>query len=102
MQPEEEGDIEDDAYHHGDHVVPRRPGRRDGDDPPLLAPLERDAVIDGVSQKRAEQDDRGKIAIGDEMGKRPGLYWRQGKDVEPGLDPSRHIGRNKEDESRAA
>src|SRR5436190_12939968 len=67
MQPEQESEVKDDADDHGDDVVPRRSSRRNSDQPRLLAPLQRDAVIGRISEERGEQDDGGKVAIGDEM-----------------------------------
>jgi hypothetical protein len=72
VQPHQENHVKRKPSYHGDDVVPGRSGLGHGDEAGRPPTLQRDAVIDGVSQERAEQDDRGEIAIGDQMGERPG------------------------------
>src|ERR1700674_125000 len=100
VQPHQEDQVKDHTEDRSDDVVPRRPRRRSGDQPGLLAPFQRDAVIDGISEERGEQDDGGKVAIGDEMGERPGLDGDEEGMLELGLDLAGHVGRDQEDEGR--
>ena len=81
MQPDQEHDIEHHAEDDGDHVVARPPGPGHANQARRLTPLQRDAVVNGISQERAEQDDRGKIAVGDQMGQGPGLDRDEKRDA---------------------
>ena len=73
MQPEEKHHVEDKAADHRDDVVTLRSSLRSCHKACRGTPLERDAVEHRVGEKRAEQDDGSEIAIGNEVGKRPGL-----------------------------
>src|SRR3990170_8275703 len=89
MQPHQKGGVQHRAEDHGDDIVPCRPCRGNRDEPRRLAPLERDAVEDGIGEERAKQDDGGKVAIGYEMGERPGLDGDEEGMLELRLDPPR-------------
>ena len=63
MQPDEENNVEHGADNHADDVVAGGPRLGNRDQPPLLAALGGNAVIDGVSEERGEENDGGEIAV---------------------------------------
>ena len=64
MQPDEKDYVEQQPSNHADHVVAPWPGFRSRDEPSRGAALQRDTGEHGISEERAEQDDRGEVAMG--------------------------------------
>ena len=73
VQPDQEYRVKDEPQDHRDDVVTRAPRPWRLDQLRGLAVFQRDPVIDCIGQERPEQDDARKIAIGEQMGERPGL-----------------------------
>jgi hypothetical protein len=73
VEPKKERHVEDVAADDGDDVVALQSSLGRGHKARRGPPLQRDAVEHRVGEKRAKQNDGSEIAIGDEMGERPGL-----------------------------
>src|SRR5262249_22587528 len=77
MEPEATNKMEEGAGNAKEEVVAKPPACRDDWRRSICAALERDAIVDGPAQDRAEQDDRAEIAIGNEVRHRPQLHADQ-------------------------
>jgi photosystem II stability/assembly factor-like uncharacterized protein len=89
VQPDEEPHVKEQPTNHGDHIVALGSSLRSRDKVRRWTPLKSDAVEHCVSEKRAEQDDGGEIAVGDEMGKRSNLDGDEERVPDLGLDLAR-------------
>ena len=65
-----------------------------------LAVTYRDAIDDGDGEERPEQQQRGEIAVGQQVGERPDHQRRQHWVAHGGADTRRHIGRHQQDHGR--
>ena len=101
MQPEQKGHIKRQARAETDQVITASFGLGNrqhqlGSSPPL----DQNSVHHGIGQERPEQNDRGEVAIGDEMGERLELDRCEHRVPHFGFDLAREVGGEQQREHR--